>query len=260
MGAFLVYYGAALFAFSLKAKSWGTRGACLAGFLVAVRGLLFTFSRGAYLALGSACGLLLLLANPAAFVVAGAVAVGAKYAPEIIPSSIQARLADTGETNQIYDDRLEAKLDRSSQHRLMLWRAGMAMVADHPLQGVGWHRFSETVGQYTEVQLAKDDPDDAHNAYILVGAELGIPALALMIVVLAWIIATSLLLYFRKTEPLDRALALSVLGSAVGVVVSCLFGSRFADETLISNFWTLVALLMASRHMRSDGSLFGAQP
>lgn len=259
MGAFIVYYAAPLFAFFLKMKRWSLRGACLAGFLIAVRGLLFTFSRGAYLALASACAVLALLANPAYLIVAGAGAAVARLAPEVVPASVEARVADTQRRDEIYDDDLEDNLDRSSQHRLMLWRAGMAMIADHPWRGVGWHRFAGAVDEYTEEELKPGDPRDAHNAYVLVAAELGLPAFVLMLLLLAGIGASGVSLYFRKTDRFDRALALSLVGSLVGVAVSCMFGSRFTNEALISPFWMLVALLMVSRQMRPDGSLFGDQ-
>jgi O-antigen ligase len=259
MGAFLVYYGTPLFAFSLKMKRWTIRGACLGGFLLAVRGLLFTLSRGAYLALASGCAVVLVFANPTYLVLVGAGGAAAKTFPELFPSSVQARLGNTNEGHEIYDDRLEDNLDRSSADRLMLWRAGMAMIADNPLRGVGWHRFGLAVHDYTEKEIKQGDPSDAHNAYILVGAELGLPALGVMLLLMGSIGASAAIVYFRKKDPFDRALALAVLGSLVGVMVSCVFGSRFADEALISYFWILVALLRVLRSMRPDGLLFEGQ-
>jgi len=63
----------------------------------------------------------------------------------------------------------------SVTERLELWKAGLRIVADHPVFGIG-------VGNYP-AELAKYAPDlqgmVAHNSYVQVAAETGLPGLAL---------------------------------------------------------------------------------
>jgi O-antigen ligase len=62
--------------------------------------------------------------------------------------------------------------------RLKLWRAGLRMIADHPVTGVGVGRFK----MYALSYGADDDPElvhIAHNTYISIGAEMGVPGLVL---------------------------------------------------------------------------------
>jgi len=240
MAAFLVYYSLPALALFVRTKHRATRLLCLAGFLVMVRGMLYTMSRAAYLALAVGAAVIVLLRSPLLLVVTVAAALAApEYAPGLVPSSVMTRLRVTQKGDTLDTD-LRDNLDKSSQQRLMLWDAGTGMIRAHPLRGVGLNRFGEVVGSYTAVELSEKDPNDAHNAYIKVAAEMGIPAFLTMASLLIGIGWMSLALYFRRTHLFDRALALALVGSLTGLAVSCLFGSRFTDENLMSQFWVLV--------------------
>jgi O-Antigen ligase len=241
MAAFLVYYSLPALALFLRMKGRAVRAACLSAFLIMVRGMLFAMSRGAYLALAAGAAVVILLRSPLLLVITLAVAFAApEYAPWMVPASVLARLRGTQQSDSLDPD-MEARLDKSSQQRLMLWDAGTAMIRNHPWRGVGLNRFSEEVGGYTLSELTDKDPKDAHNAYIKVAAEMGIPALLAMAVLLVHISSLAVPLYFRRTDLFDRSLALALVGSVTGLVVSCLFGSRFTDENLMCQFWVLVA-------------------
>ena len=147
-------------------------------------------------------------------------------------------------------DGTAVSLDRSSAHRLVIWRGAARMIAAQPLQGVGLGRFQRVIGSYTEVPLRKDDPHDAHNAYILVAAETGLPSLALLLLLFAAWGILALRLRFGHRHPVDRSLGLAFLGSLVAVIVSCMLGSRFSDEALIGWFWMLAALVVVAGHFR----------
>ena len=245
MGAFLVYYGVPLLALALTSKSWRRRALYLAGFLVTARAVLFTFSRGAYLGLAAGSAVVVLLRSPLlllAGVGGGALTVAA--VPSLIPSSVMERLGDTtSEEKGLYDPTAVEQLDRSSAHRLVLWRGAARMIAQHPLQGVGIGLFQDMIGNYTEVPLRRDDPRDAHNAFILIAAEMGIPMLLLLVLLHCCFAALALRLYFRRRLLVDRTLGLSFLGCQVGVIVSCMLGSRFSDEALIAYFWMMAGML-----------------
>jgi O-antigen ligase len=249
MAAFLVYYGVLLLALGLRERRIRSMALYVGGFLVAARAMLFTFSRSAYLAMGGGAALVVLLHSPILMVAgagAGAVAVVAK--PSLIPSSIRDRLGET--TNEGAGLEGESRtLDKSSAYRLILWRAAFKMIRERPLTGVGLGRFSQVVGSYTEVTLSKEDPNDAHNAYILIAAENGLPALFLVLLVLVALATTAARVYFRHRYRVDRTVALAFLGTWVGLVVSCMLGSRFGDECLIAYFWILSALLAVTARM-----------
>jgi O-antigen ligase len=254
MGAFLVYYGVLLLALALRERHWGRRLLYLGGFLVAARAMLFTFSRSAYLALAAGCSMVVLLQSPLLMLAgAGGGAVAVALRPSLIPASVRERMAETTEGVGLEGER--QSLDKSSEYRLILWGAAFRMIRERPLTGVGLGEFSSVVPHYTEVTLSKDDPNDAHNAFILIAAEMGLPALAAVLVLLAAVALAAARAFFRRHHRADRTVALAVLGSWVGLVVSCMFGSRFSDESLISYFWILVALLAVARCLPEAGRL-----
>lgn len=248
MGAFLVYYGIVLLALGLRERHLGWRLFYLGGFLAAARAMLFTFSRAAYLALASGAALVLLLHNPLLLVAgAGGGVVAAAVKPTLIPQSIRERMGQTTEGVGLEGE--QQSLDRSSAYRLILWRAASRMIHEEPLTGVGLGQFSSVVGHYTEVTLSKEDPNDAHNAFILIAAEMGLPALATALALLLALALAATRAYFRRRHPVDRTVALAFLGCWVGLIVSCLLGSRFSDESLISYFWILGALVAVVRRL-----------
>jgi putative inorganic carbon (HCO3(-)) transporter len=254
MGAFLVYYGVLLLALAVMAKPWRTRAAYFAGFLVVARAMLYTFSRGAYVSLAAGSVVVLFLRSP--LYLAGAAAGGAltmAACPRLIPHSVAVRLGQTTseEADMFGAGVTEAEFDRSSRLRFVLWRAAGKIIRQYPITGVGLGRFPLVVEQYTEIRLKKDDPHDAHNAFLLIAGEMGLPALALFVLILLILMITALRLYFGRGSPLlDRTLALAFLGSEMGVFVSCMLGSRFSDEALVGNFWILVALVIVLQRLR----------
>jgi O-antigen ligase len=253
MGAFLVYYGVPLLALAVGSRSLRRAIPYLAGFLVAARATLYTFSRAAYLALAAGSATVLLFGNPLLLAAAGGGgAVAMALFPSLVPSSVRERLDDTTTHNKVYEgDGTAVTLDRSSAHRLVIWRGAARVIAAHPVQGVGLGRFERVIGYYTEVPLRRSDPHDAHNAFILVAAECGLPALGLLLVLFAAWALLGLRLRFRHAHPVDRSLGLAFLGTLGGVVTSGLLGSRFSDEALIGWFWMLAGLAAAASRFRT---------
>jgi O-antigen ligase len=257
MGAFLVYYGIPLLALAVMARRSKQRVLYLGGYLVVARSILFTFSRGAYISFAAGSALVLLLRSPVYLVgvAAGGTATLVVF-PSLMPESVAKRIQETTSEDEIAFGQVasEMELDRSSRLRFVLWRAAEGMILERPLQGFGLGRFPSTVDKYTEIVLRPDDPHDAHNAYLLVAAEMGLPALAVFVVLLAMAMVTALKIYFRPgSPPSDRTMALAFIGSEIGVMTSCMLGSRFSDEALVGEFWILIALVLVLNRLRPKG-------
>jgi len=248
MGAFLVYYGAPMLALFLRplkgARVPALRWLCLGGFLVATRSLLYTYSRGAYGAWAVATSGILLLANPLLLAILVALGSGA-HGMGLLPESVQDRLGIGAEENvEIYDPSMTDNLDKSTQQRLVLWGAAERMIEQNPWRGVGLNRFHVEVDAYVDHPLDERHPRDAHNAYLLTAAEMGLPGLVAMVLVILAFGLRSVWLYFSRRNSLDRALALGMCGTLAGIIASCMFGSRFSDDGVIGFFWMLGAALI----------------
>jgi hypothetical protein len=253
-GAALVYYGAPMLALFVRpeARGW-RRGLSVAGFLVCVRAMLFTYSRGAYFALLAAVAGLLLLRSPVHLAGAAAVGWGITEAG-LLPTSVTKRMGHTTNTNvEIYDSSVAATLDKSSKERLVLWGAARSMIEANPFQGVGLGHFAESVDEFVDTPLPENHPRDAHNAYLLTAAELGLPGLAIMVLNLLSLLALAVYVYFTHQHPFDRGMALGFVGTMFAVVVSCVFGSRFSDDAVIGHFWLLAAALVVINSLPRAG-------
>jgi len=253
MGAFLAYYGVPLLAFAVTARPRRRGLPYLLAFLVAARAVLFTFSRGAYLSLMAGSATVLLFGNPLVLATAGGGGLLAAAAfPTLIPDSVRARMGESPLMGSFDPGREEptSTLDKSSALRVVIWRGALRMIAAHPLQGVGVGRFGSEITEYADYQFGPEDPRDAHNAYLLVAAEMGLPSAALLLLLFAAWGAGALRIYFRGRHPIDRRLSLVFLGTLAGVLVSCTLGSRFSDEALIGGFWILAALVGVVARLR----------
>jgi O-antigen ligase len=253
MGAFLAYYGVPLLACALTTRRFAARFAYAAGFLVAARAALFTFSRGAYLAYGAGAAAVLAVFNPLLLVGAGlAGGAGVVAFPSLLPGSVRERLADPPDTRIAGGARPAPTLDGSRAHRLVLWGGAVRMIAAHPLGGVGLGRFPHNIDRYAEFPLRRSDPRDAHNAFLLHASELGLPSLGLVLTLyLVW--AGKALRLRRRRHWLDRRVGLALLGSLAAVLVSSMLGSRFSDEALVGYFWVLAALVVVVSRLRPLG-------
>jgi O-antigen ligase len=251
MGAFLAYYGSVLLALAVAKGRLVTRALCLFAFLVVGRAIIFTFSRGALLALLAGSGAVVGMVNPLGVGVVGAGGLLARSYPQLLPDAVRDRFGQTGTDGRMVGEDVEGQLDKSSAERLNLWRGGFAMIGQEPIVGMGLKTFARLSDVYAPDPVEEGGARDAHNAYILTAAELGLPALFLMLAMLIGIGLAALGSWWRGRGPGERRLALGCLGCLAAVMVSCLFGSRFSEDALIGGFWLLAGTLWAVR-MRDD--------
>jgi O-antigen ligase len=118
------------------------------------------------------------------------------------------------------------------------WQAGLHMISEHPLAGVGVGAFKSQMEEYAPDWY--DGPAFmAHNAYISVGAEMGIPGLLLFLSIL---IATCVSLertYRNKSAPLlitrtAVALQAGLIGNSISI--------SFISAELHEHLWFIIVM------------------
>jgi O-antigen ligase len=135
--------------------------------------------------------------------------------------------------------------------RELRWRAAARMLADSPLLGVGPGGFrGEYVAASHNAELAEQTPV-AHNMFLEVAAELGLPAFALFVGLVA-VAVTASERVLRVSA--DRRPMVAVQAATVAVVVAALFLS----EQYYLPLWLLVALPVAAELRERGGR--GARP
>ena len=127
--------------------------------------------------------------------------------------------------------------------RVGLWRAGLEMAADYPIFGVGLGRFYHHSSRYAQDTLTTYGftNENAHNNFIQILAELGIPGLVAFVV----LVFAALSLAYRHERP--RPLHVTALGAGiVAYLLSALGGHPFVVPDATYPFWLALGLTAAS--------------
>lgn len=258
LGAFFVsYMFLFLGLFLTHAKRLGGWLLFLA-FPLCVMATTMTFSRGAYLAL--AVGLLVAccVRNKWLLLPAAALALVISAKPTLLPTPIRHRLEMTWSqmpsTSRV-DAPLARHLDTSSAVRLEIWRSSLAIIHDHPWWGVGIGAFQRFIPHYTKGTITNLD---AHNAFLLIAAEQGLPTLLVFCLILGLI---GFQAYWLASHAQDRTLAglgLGVLAGLVGLVIANLFTVCTKALEVIGYFWILSGLILRARLMEQPRASLGA--
>jgi O-antigen ligase len=135
-----------------------------------------------------------------------------------------------------------SRIDASNSHsRIMAWKAGMRMIADHPVLGVGLGRFKPLMPQYADKGTTTDTI--AHNTYIEVAAELGLPSL-LVFLAIPFFSYRSLEKARQRAEIAGREFPYyAALGLQAGLV-GYMVGAFFLSAEYQKLFWLAIMLSM----------------
>ncbi|HUW33389.1 MAG TPA: O-antigen ligase family protein [Planctomycetota bacterium] len=140
--------------------------------------------------------------------------------------------------------------DASAMGRIYLWRAGLAMVARHPLTGIGVDAFPLAMADY----FASRGPHARlrwmwpHNAYIQAVAEMGIFGL-LTFVGLLWVsLRDARRLHKRLSDASDppaQELAMLARGLFLAMIANCIIGltSHIAYDWTLHMYGALIVCL-----------------
>jgi len=191
----------------LKSKNWLAKGVCLLAGAFATNAIVLTRSRGAVvgLAMGMFAAILLAPRRLRGRVIL-AVIVAAIGAHSLMDEQFISRSSTILGKDE---DR-----DRSSAGRLEIWEGSVKMLAANPF-GVGAGNFHQTIGRY--------DPRhpgwDAHNTYVRCYGELGIPGIAVLV-----LLVLSTMFGLRKAMWTSRDLSdptsMSLIYTGYGLMLS----------------------------------------
>lgn len=251
LGAFFVYYMFLFAAFWLERGKPRRRWWLLILFLLCFRGIMVTFSRGAYLAFAAGCLVLTFVRSKRLFLLV-ALAMGMMVlTPSLLPKGIHYRLVESTfkdpntQLLEVYGaPDLETRIDRSAGLRLIIWRGARGIIADHPVFGLGFGGFMSQIHYYAGLRT----PRDAHNAYLLAAAEQGLPMVGLICLLLLMLGVVTYRVARHASDPFIRTTALGWLGGLCALAVANIFGSRMNSAEINGYFWILAAL-MARAHI-----------
>ncbi|MGI5501401.1 O-antigen ligase family protein [Lentzea sp. CA-135723] len=197
---------------------------------VLVAGAAATFSRGGGIALG--CALVWLIARrglPVRAVVVTAAVTG--VAALVFASTAQAELA------RAFQEKSHIA-GTNADTRMLRWQAASRMLADDPLLGVGPGGFRQEYAAAGHNAEIDEQTPVAHNLFLEVAAELGIPGFLLLI----GLVAVGFVASERAWRRGDlRREAVAVQAALIAVLVA----SIFLSEQYYLPLWSLVAIAVA---------------
>ncbi len=144
--------------------------------------------------------------------------------------------------------------DPAIQARLDTWKTGLGMMSDHPIRGVGLgaFRYEYIMRAYTSGDVKTKASLFSHNAYIQIGAEIGIPALALFLLLLflCWMdLAKAEKVFLSRGDLLFAGFSLSIKLGLLGYIVCAIF----LTQAFLTMIWILLPLAVVSRIVAKEG-------
>lgn len=207
---------------------------------VLVANLVYTFSRGAWLAAAVAAVFVAgttsrrLLAPVAVILLAVYL-----WAPEAAVNRFESGLQ--GE----YDPSLLLKEDTDiteAASRIIQWRSFVPMLSANPILGVGLDKYAM---RYYEAGYDLK-PRSAHSSVIEIAVENGVFAIFCYFWLLFAIYRSAGAVFRGADDPLDRTLALGLMGATIALLLLDLTGTRFRNGDIIVLYWILAGMTLNS--------------
>jgi O-antigen ligase len=217
---------------------YGTSGRLWAAFVMPALlvALSLTLTRGAWVGVAVGVTLLLLSKDLRLLALIPIAAIGAVL---LAPQSVLDRAGTI----------LDPKKDLTSIDRIAMLEAGVAIVKDYPLMGVGPDQIERVYPRYRVPDAVKPTNPHLHNVPMQIAAERGLPALA------AWVwfvvsVFAGLFGLVRKAR--NKSLAAAAIGGMAAMLAAGLTEYNFGDSEFLMLLLVIITLPFAANR---DGGL-----
>jgi putative inorganic carbon (HCO3(-)) transporter len=227
LAAFLAQFAMFFWGFAVFMKRFKVKLLCyaLVGFTIITT--MYTFSRGAYLALIAAAFVLAILKDRKLLVF---LAVFLLTWQTIVPTAVTERVSMTKDSN--------GALEASAQERVDLWAQSEQMFLSSPIVGTGYATFQ--FGEHT------DNLKDTHNWFVKVLVETGIVGGLIAFVMLIQMLMAGFSLFRKAEDPLYKGLGLGFLVAVCSCIVANCFGDRWTYVEINGLLWILAGATVRS--------------
>jgi putative inorganic carbon (hco3(-)) transporter len=215
--------------------------------------LYLSFSRGAWLGAAAAIGAMMVAAPKRrwiglALAASAVVALIGLSSMGLLPSTISDRLADATDLLDIRDVRGMPvnEANYALIERQAHWQAALNMLSDKPWTGVGFSNYQPVYEQYRLLNWPTP-LGHAHNIYLNVAAETGLPGFAAYVLLWASIFVVTFRT-LRRTHGVERALAIGLLGVWVHLSTHMLVDNLYVNNTHLLIGAVLGLLVALDRH------------
>ncbi|MDH5509712.1 MAG: O-antigen ligase family protein [Nitrospinota bacterium] len=199
--------------------------------------VLLSLTRNAWIGLSAGAFVVLALRKPVLVVILPILVVGALAAA---PGGVKDRFASIFNPN-----------DAANRERLYVWTAGLKLVADRPILGVGQNSFPKAYPKYRDPNVQEPNISHLHNNILQIAVERGIPCL------LTWLAIWGMAYYymgvaFRSGARAENSsLGLTAgLGGITAFLVAGMFEYNFGDAEPQMLVLLLLAVGMAAAQLK----------
>jgi O-antigen ligase len=134
----------------------------------------------------------------------------------------------------------------STENHITAWKAGIRMIGTHPILGIGLGNFKPMMHLYVPPGTAWSTI--AHNTFLEVAAELGLPALGIFAGILVFTYRSLGKAGRRARLAGDRVMYLATVGLQAGFV-GYLVGACTISAEYTKLFWLVIFLSMCLPHV-----------
>lgn len=239
-----------------KAVSRNQRIFAIVSVVILLIALYLSYSRAAWVSVGFAVGVLILVKLRIKFrwilmTVAGVLAIFFTFKFEILDKLEKNKQDASANFIEHVQSISNISSDASNLERINRWQAALRMFNERPL--VGWGPGTYQF-EYAPFQRSKEktiistnlgDLGNAHSEYIGPLAESGLPGLLSVLLILITVIYTGLNVYKKAASPQSRLLALSATLGLITYFVHGIMNNFLNTDKASVPFWGLVAIIVA---------------
>jgi len=161
--------------------------------------------------------------------------------PVLLPAGIRYRMSQTfhpaPDALSTYDDSLTQSMEGSASGRIRIWRGAIAMIKDRPLFGHGPNTFMTVFQGYRSNAVSL--PTYAHNCYLQIAAETGLPSLACFLAFLFFYFRNGLLFLRKEGQTIRARELLGVLSGLLNFLILGMIDTIFHNPQVVMGFWFL---------------------
>ncbi len=139
--------------------------------------------------------------------------------------------------------------ETSNEGRIFIWTQTFKSLTEHPLLGVGVGNFPVVLGQ--DVSLAKAG-SSAHNLYLNIAAEMGIPALIVFLLLLFELLRRSFLVFLNTRDQFLRSFSWLSILSLLWILAYSLTDAALFDERAFLMFVVFVGAIKVAERISHE--------
>ncbi len=201
--------------------------------------LMYSLSRGGYLAFLASCFVIGLLKQRKLLVL---LTIFLFTWTTLVPTAVQQRV-------QMTYDQQTGTYDHSSETRLSLWTNALEVFNANAALGTGFGTY-----EYMHLNKMSDGSyyADTHNYFVKVIVETGVVGLLLLLWLLGKVFIDGYRLFRRAQDPFFASLGLGIIGWLVSAVVANLFGDRWTFLQVNGYMWVIVGLVYRANELDKE--------